>query len=88
MQKILSDIDLSRSAPVAIFLELEEAARTCTWLLLLLHHCFLLNFHKNTRNVHTQPAMSLEKRSIYLMLPLASTSVWVWSIRRILQFSI
>ncbi|XP_058226700.1 PX domain-containing protein EREX isoform X2 [Rhododendron vialii] len=28
MQKILSDIDLSRSAPVAIFLELEEAART------------------------------------------------------------
>lgn len=65
MQKILSDIDLSRSAPVAIFLELEEAARTCTWLLLLLHHCFLLNFHKNTRNVHTQPA----KRSIYLMLP-------------------
>ncbi|KAG5537516.1 hypothetical protein RHGRI_024846 [Rhododendron griersonianum] len=28
MQKILSDIDLSRSAPIAIFLELEEAART------------------------------------------------------------
>lgn len=69
MQKILSDIDLSRSAPVAIFLELEEAARTCTWLLLLPHHCFLLNFHNNTRNVRTQPAMSLEKRSIYLMLP-------------------
>ncbi|PSS17832.1 Intracellular protein transport protein [Actinidia chinensis var. chinensis] len=28
MEKLLSDIDLSRSAPVAIFLELEEAARS------------------------------------------------------------
>lgn len=28
MEKILSDIDLSRSAPVAIFLELEEAAKS------------------------------------------------------------
>ena len=29
MQKLLSDIDLSRSAPVAAFLELEAAARSC-----------------------------------------------------------
>jgi hypothetical protein len=29
MQKLLSDIDLARSAPVAAFLELEAAARSC-----------------------------------------------------------
>lgn len=29
MQKLLSDIDLSRSAHVAAFLELEAAARSC-----------------------------------------------------------
>lgn len=29
MEKLLSDIDLSRSAPVATFLELEAAARSC-----------------------------------------------------------
>ena len=29
MQKLLSDIDLSRSAPVAAFFELEAAARSC-----------------------------------------------------------
>jgi len=29
MEKLLSDIDISRSAPVAIFLELEAAARSC-----------------------------------------------------------
>ena len=29
MQKLLSDIDLSRSTPVAAFLELEAAARSC-----------------------------------------------------------
>lgn len=29
MGKLLSDIDLSRSAPVAGFLELETAARLC-----------------------------------------------------------
>jgi hypothetical protein len=29
MQKLFSDIDLSRSAPVAAFLELEAAARSC-----------------------------------------------------------
>lgn len=29
MEKLLSDIDLSRSAPMAIFLELEAAARSC-----------------------------------------------------------
>jgi hypothetical protein len=29
MQKLHSDIDLSRSAPVAAFLELEAAARSC-----------------------------------------------------------
>ncbi|RDY12904.1 PX domain-containing protein EREX, partial [Mucuna pruriens] len=29
MEKLLSDIDVSRSAPVAIFLELEAAARSC-----------------------------------------------------------
>lgn len=29
MQKLLSDIELSRSAPVAAFLELEAAARSC-----------------------------------------------------------
>lgn len=29
MGKLLSDIDLSRSAPVASFLELEVAARSC-----------------------------------------------------------
>jgi hypothetical protein len=36
MQKLLSDIDLSRSAPVAAFLELEAAARSCM--------CYLINF--------------------------------------------
>lgn len=29
MQKLLSDIDISRSVQVAIFLELEAAVRTC-----------------------------------------------------------
>jgi hypothetical protein len=29
MEKLLSDIDLSRSAPVATFLELEAAVRSC-----------------------------------------------------------
>lgn len=36
MEKLLSDIDLSRSAPVATFLELEAAARSC--------RCFLNAF--------------------------------------------
>jgi len=42
MGKVLSDIDLSRSAPMAAFLELEVAARSCRcffcyflWLLLV-----------------------------------------------------
>lgn len=30
MTKLLSDIDVSRSVPVASFLELEAAARSCT----------------------------------------------------------
>ena len=34
MQKLLSDIDLSRSAPVAAFLELEAAARSCMFYLI------------------------------------------------------
>lgn len=29
MEKLLSDIDISRSAPVGTFLELEAAARSC-----------------------------------------------------------
>lgn len=38
MQKLLSDIDLSRSAPVAAFLELEAAARSCTCCLAYIPH--------------------------------------------------
>lgn len=33
MEKLLSDIDVSRSAPAAIFLELEAAARFCMFFL-------------------------------------------------------
>lgn len=33
MEKVLPDIDISRSAPVACFLELEAAARSCMDLL-------------------------------------------------------
>lgn len=38
MEKLLSDIDISRSAPVAMFLELEAAVRSC--------RCFLDAFFK------------------------------------------
>lgn len=33
MEKVLSDMDVSRSAPVACFLDLEAAARSCRHLL-------------------------------------------------------
>lgn len=36
MEKLLSDIELSRSVPVATFLELEAAARSC--------RCFLVAY--------------------------------------------
>ena len=37
MEKLLSDVDVSRSAPVAIFLELEAAARSCMFSVFLVN---------------------------------------------------
>lgn len=42
MEKLLSDIAVSRSAPVAIFLELEAAARSCMFSLTYLNIMFCL----------------------------------------------
>lgn len=47
MEKLLSDIDISRSFPVATFLELEAAARSCRcFFLVLLSMSFFVQYIK------------------------------------------
>lgn len=43
MEKLLSDIDISRSFPVATFLELEAAARSCRCFSLYFCQCHFLS---------------------------------------------
>lgn len=75
MMKVLSDIELSRSASIGIFLELEAAARSCrcllaAWWILVLFPC---TFTKHLKVVlSTQYAMIYQAKLSWISLNLFS----------------
>lgn len=52
MEKLLSDIDITRSFPVATFLELEAAARSCRCFFLVL---FSMSFFVQYIKIYWDP---------------------------------